>query len=157
MGIYAGPLKNAIRRVKAGGRLSLVAPLARLLQPPPGLLVPVPSPAWRRHLRGFNLAESLARALDRPWRNALSCPGGRREQKGLSRAARLKNRVFYPRASVHGPVVLVDDVLTTGTTLNSCARALRQAGACEVRAVVLAYQPDVHIAANTWPGRPGNL
>lgn len=138
LGLYRGPLRAAIRRLKMRGREGEARALARLLDPPAGLLVPVPCPPRRLHLRGFNLAELLARSLDRPWADVLDCPD-RPEQKRLNREQRLQNKPFRARERLHGPVVLVDDLVTTGSTLVSCARALRQAGASEVRAVVAAY------------------
>lgn len=138
LGLYRGPLRAAIRRLKMRGREGQARALARLLDPPPGLLVPVPCPPLRLHLRGFNLAELLARSLDRPWANLLHCPD-RPEQKHLKRGQRWRNKPFQARGRLRGPVVLVDDLVTTGSTLISCARALREAGASEVRAVVAAY------------------
>ena len=140
-GLYQGPLKATIRELKFRARLSHVQALASLLEPPAGLLVPVPSPGLRRHLRGFNLPELLVRALGRPWQSLLACPPSRRQQKRLGLEERLRNANFHATGPVEGPVVLVDDLLTTGATLISCARALRQAGAGEVRAVVAACQP----------------
>lgn len=138
-GLYHGPLRQAIRSLKFQGHLACARDLAALLACPEGVLVPVPSGPWRQHQRGFNPSELLVRALERPWRALLSCPDGR-QQKGLARSQRQQLRPFHARGRVSGPVVLVDDVLTTGSTLISCALALREAGAGPVRAVVVAYQ-----------------
>ncbi len=138
-GLYQGPLRQAIRSLKFKGHTACARDLAALLPCPEGLLVPVPSGPWRHHQRGFNPSELLARALDRPWKALLRCPDGP-QQKRLERSLRQQLRPFRARGRVSGPVVLVDDVLTTGSTLISCALALREAGAESVRAVVLAYQ-----------------
>lgn len=158
-GLHEGPLRHAIGNLKFRARLAQVQAVARLLEPPPGLLVPVPSPFWRRHRRGFNLAELLARALERPWQALLTCPAGLSEQKSLSLAERLHSRRFQARAAAPECVVLVDDVLTTGATLMACSTALRQAGARQVRAAVVAWQPrrDVHIEFPSSAGRAGKL
>ncbi|GMU57283.1 MAG: amidophosphoribosyltransferase [Candidatus Xenobia bacterium] len=138
-GLYHGPLRQAIHGLKFQGHLACARELAALLSCPPGLLVPVPSGPWRHHQRGFNPSELLVRALDRPWKALLSCPDGP-QQKRLELAQRRQLRTVQARSRVSGPVVLVDDVLTTGSTLISCALALREAGASPVRAVVVAYQ-----------------
>lgn len=158
-GLYEGPLRHAIGNLKFRARLAQVRAVAALLEAPTGLLVPVPSPFWRRHRRGFNLAELLARALQHPWQNLLACQGRMAEQKSLTLAERLQSRQFRALGPVPECVVLVDDVLTTGATLMACSQALRQAGARQVRAVVAAWQPrrDVHIEFPSSPGRTGKL
>jgi predicted amidophosphoribosyltransferase len=103
-------------------------------------LVPVPPAPSRRRRRGYDHAEVLARALARrsslPVAEILRRSSGPR-QLGAGRAQRLAGGRVVVDARGRAPprVVLVDDVHTTGATLDACARALRAAGADEVAAV----------------------
>jgi ComF family protein len=109
-------------------------------------LVPVPLTPARARERGFNqaalLAEALGRQLD--WRCANLIerrPGGRRQAR-LARHARSENvrDAFQARCSgiPDAPVVLVDDVLTTGATALACATALVEAGFGRVSVITFA-------------------
>ncbi|HXO22620.1 MAG TPA: ComF family protein [Thermoanaerobaculia bacterium] len=157
---YEEPLTAVVQRLKFGrldylGRhlanamaLELGAELAGL-----DLVVPVPL-HWRRRLaRGYNQAERIARPLalrlGLPFAPALRRSRATPPQTSLGRAERLSNleRAFQARA-VEPPlrgrrVLLVDDVATTGATLNAAARALKRAGAAQVVAVVAGRTPDV--------------
>jgi ComF family protein len=152
-GDYDGSLREIIHAFKYDGRRSLAAPLARMMRDHGELLlrdadcvVPVPLHPWRRLTRGFNQAEELARRLDLPvaralWRRRVTVP-----QTGLRPAERRRNvRAAFAlsplgrRERLHGRcVLLVDDVRTTGATLDACARVLKAAGAREVRALTVA-------------------
>ncbi len=107
-------------------------------------VVPVPLHPWRRLTRGFNQASDLARALDRPVVHALWRARSTPPQMGLPARARRTNVrgafILSPWApSIEDlAIVLVDDVKTTGATLNACAKVLRNAGAREVRALTIA-------------------
>jgi ComF family protein len=112
------------------------------------LLVPVPI-HWRREgRRGYNQSELLARrlVLVRPGMSletrALVRTRATRPQHGsrASRRANVRNAFAVPRPErVAGRrVLLIDDVLTTGATLQECARTLRAAGATHVDAIALA-------------------
>ncbi len=114
------------------------------------LLVPVPLHPWRLLTRRFNQAAILAHEVSRsrflPVDAAVLIRTRRTPQQvGLTEAQRRQNvtHAFQVpdnrRNAVEGRnVVLVDDVVTTGATLNACARALKAAGAARVDALVLA-------------------
>ena len=158
---YGGALRDAISRWKnvpdsgfgppLAGLLAGAAEAAGWLELPDDLVV-VPVPAhWRRaRRRGFNpagvLARRLARALGRP----LAHRGLRalREvppSRGLGRKARLRRLrgVFAAdrRAVAGRPVLLVDDVMTTGATARSASAGCLRAGAVSVEVAVLARAP----------------
>jgi len=147
---FSGVRARVLRALKEEGRTSL----ARALAPALGsvlaeggrsgaVMTTVPSSRAAYRRRGYRPVDLLARRsgwtpvpLLRPVRTP-------RDQRGLNRAARKSNvgGVFVSRP-VHGrDVILVDDVVTTGATLDDAARALRAAGAGRVVAVTLAHTP----------------
>jgi ComF family protein len=107
-------------------------------------VVPVPLHPIRRVRRGFNQAADIARQLSLPVANALWRTRPTRPQTGLSAASRHSNvRDVFTLSPWSPPVtgrivVLVDDVRTTGATLNACAKVLSRAGAREVRVLTIA-------------------
>ncbi len=116
-------------------RIQWLAP-ATLLS---GTIVPVPTAPLRFALRGFDPAAEVAAALaertELPLEACLARRGGGR-QVGKRRAERIGHPpVVQARGKVPRSVLLVDDVLTTGATLASCARALRHSGAIRIAAI----------------------
>jgi predicted amidophosphoribosyltransferase len=123
---------------------------ARAPGPPPQLVVPVSLHPSRLRSRGFNpaalLARSIARELGAPVDpTALIRVRDTPSQTGLDRSARRRNvrGAFCARPRLLAPprVWLVDDVVTTGSTVAEAARALRRAGAKSVTAVCAARTP----------------
>jgi ComF family protein len=151
---YEGPLEVALQRFKYHGWRRLAAPLALLVAE--RLVVEGVSAAWavavplhssRQRQRGFNQSELLARELRR--RLSLSRPPGELvrtratpPQVGHDRRWRLDNvRDAFewrgPPLAV-GSILLIDDVATTGATLEACAAALKAAGSGPVMGVSVA-------------------
>ena len=122
---------------------------ARLRAPTAEVLVPVPLHWWKQRVRGFNQAEVLAREL--AGNNGVRMVKALRRVRATgtqTRLAREERRTnvrgaFVARSlcarQIEGKhVLLVDDVLTTGATLDACAGALLQGGAASVRALAAA-------------------
>ena len=107
-------------------------------------VVPVPLHRSRRRERGFNQAADLARHLRLPVVEALARVRPTPPQAQLTAAERRRNLddAFAPSSAAHrlggATVVLIDDVSTTGATLDGCALALRRAGIADVRALTAA-------------------
>jgi ComF family protein len=150
IGRYEGPLRDIIHALKYGRRRSLGTQLSELMLQRCGevlagadVVVPVPLHAFRRFARGFNQADDLSAALGLPISHALTRSRHTSTQADLPAAARQANVKGAFRLAKHhnvqgACVVLVDDVSTTGATLEACAQALRGGGAREVRAVIAA-------------------
>jgi ComF family protein len=150
---YEGPLERAIQRFKYEGWRALARPLSRLLEDrlavdgvPAGLLTPVPLHPCRRRARGYNQSELIARELAASLRLPLAADLVRCRdtpaQVGLDRLRRRENVEgafrWSARPLAGRPVLLVDDVATTGATLEACAAALKDAGAGSITGIVLA-------------------
>ncbi len=142
-GIHEGKLQQAVHALKYSGATELAAPLAeRLIAALDRLgwsidtIVPVPLFPSRQRQRGYNQSQQLgavmAQVLGIPcdatallrWRDTPP-------QVGLNREQRRTNvrGAFRPAGNLSGSVLLVDDVFTTGATLQSCAQAALDAGA----------------------------
>ncbi|HHW13576.1 MAG TPA: ComF family protein, partial [Firmicutes bacterium] len=156
-GLYEGELRRFVHRLKFRRERRLAGPLGRLLVPAwrgcpelraGQLLVPVPLSPDRLAERGFNQAEELALALGAGIRRPVAADALRRSATGAaqslrSRAGRAAVREgvfqpFRPGAVAGRRVVLVDDVLTTGSTAEACTLALLRAGAVSVDVLTVA-------------------
>lgn len=145
---YAEPVARQIVRLKFRARLApadvlgalMAGRLARRPAPLPELLLPVPLHPQRLRRRGYNQALELARALARRLPLRLCASAARRvrptgEQTRLDAAQRRRNvrGAFAVDAEVRGRhVAVLDDVITTGATIEELARAARAAGAAQV-------------------------
>src|SRR5262249_5175453 len=141
VGAYDGALRAIVHALKYEGRRSLAGTLGAMMRDRgaevlngSSCVVPVPLHASRRRARGFNQAADLARAIDLPVVAALKRVRATPAQTGLPAARRHRNvRGAFAvtragRALGGATVVLIDDVSTTGATLEACARALKEAG-----------------------------
>lgn len=151
--IYTHPMREAIQSYKYENVRDLAGPLAEWLVVAwhahaitADVIVPVPLHARREAERGYNQAALLARELSR----RVGVPTASRElirtvrtrpQVGLTRAERQMNIAGAFRCTEEVPglrIVLVDDVCTTGATLESCAAALKDSGAASVVGLTVA-------------------
>lgn len=132
-------LKNRDERARVTGWADELAALVPGIE---GLIVTwAPTSDRRRRGRGFDQAELLARAVSRRRGLRVSrllhrLPGT--AQAGLTASERRVNPQFVARRAVRGPVLLIDDVATTGATLSAAAAALRGAGVSSVHGLVVA-------------------
>lgn len=166
VGPYEGRLRDIIHALKYDRRPTIARQLAERMRAAGAdvlagadAVVPVPLHPSRQRERGFNQARELARHLGLPMLEALVRTRRTAAQADLPAAKRQRNvRGAFACRGVHGKedrglrrvrgraghgirgkvLVLVDDVATTGATLNACAEVLLDAGAAEVRALVSA-------------------
>ena len=152
--IYSGPVAAGIKQLKYHQNLELsrtfgkeLARLYRSLYWESDLLIPVPLSKERKRERGFNQSEWIAKALGKEISipvatTALLKIRHTETQVHLNGDDRRKNLkgVFFaePVFVREKSVLLIDDVITTGTTLNECSAALLEAGAREVRCLAIA-------------------
>lgn len=146
---YEGVGKGAVHALKYAGHRPVVervmAPLmAGCLEGERfDAVVAVPLHRARLAKRGFNQAEVIGRAvagrIGAPFLDKLRAVRGTRDQVELTAASRRENvaGAFEARGPIAGRVLLVDDVMTTGATLDECARVLKTSGAGEVYALTL--------------------
>ncbi|MBB3156711.1 putative amidophosphoribosyltransferase [Microbacterium proteolyticum] len=156
---FEGVAARVIRAFKEEGRTALARDLAPALAaalaafvPPGALITTVPSSRAAFRRRGYRPVEVLVRRAGRRPQRLLRLRRAPADQRGLGDRARRENvrDVFAVRVVLSGPVVVVDDVVTTGATLAEAVRALRAAGATDVRAVALADTPRRRTSKGEW-------
>jgi ComF family protein len=149
-------VRERIHQLKFGAQLHWIPPLVDLLAMvyqdesllPVDLILPVPLHIRRLRERGFNQAAFLAKELGKKIGlpvhfSLLERRVWTEPQTRLKRQERLKNvkdafSVAKPSEAEGRSVLLIDDVFTTGTTINECARALKSAGVANVHALTVA-------------------
>ena len=147
---YDFPLDKLIQSFKYAHRLALGAYFGRQLSMLPhieaDLIIPLPLHRERLRERGFNQAIELARPVCRAWHlpiDSTSCTRTRNTtaQAQLPWRQRIKNMrgAFHCSTDLTGKrIILIDDVMTSGASLNECARTLKLHGALEVATLVVA-------------------
>jgi ComF family protein len=157
LGLYAGPLRDAVLAMKRSAGQQLAESVGRLWARHHAdrfrslgidVVIPVPLHWWPRFRRGYNQAEALSAPLAQLLGVEHRPRGLRRirwtpPQKQLSQADRRNNlrgafRVREGARLAGATVLLVDDVMTTGSTASEAARTLRLGGAATVHVAVLA-------------------
>ena len=156
--LYEEPLKKVVHRFKYQGKTACLPSFAWFAknlphvaeiaaEERPDWIVPVPLHPTRLRERGFNQALLLARAFfpnDRRVTASLLVRTRPTEPQtsfnGTARRTNLNNAfaVIKPHRLAGKKILLIDDVFTTGTTVNECARVLKKAGATEVMVLTLA-------------------
>ena len=161
---YHAAVGNALRLIKKDGRKEFVDFFIKYMvqnqrnfiqSTAPECIVPVPLHPSRKRQRGFNQSELLAKALEQelqiPVRLLLKKHKRTKDQKSLSKNQRKKNvaDAFTVDEEVLGEkvpesVLLLDDVMTTGSTLTACAKVLKAKGIRRVTflTVCVAEQPE---------------
>ncbi len=153
-GHFEGVLKNLIVDIKYHGYWDQIRALAPLIPHIPGIdtldadtIVPIPLHPKKLRGRGYNqsmlLAQQVTKHLKKPLeKNGLQKSKNTPSQAGLDKKERKKNLedAFRVRMDCMGKtILLVDDVVTTGSTLQECARVLKIAGAKKVYALAIAH------------------
>jgi ComF family protein len=153
---YFGPARDAVLALKFRGisaiAKTMAVPMAERLvawDPPVSAIVPVPLASSRRRARGYNQSELFAKEIGRftglpVVTNAVVRPHATPPQVGQPDWEARRSNVaaaFAPgRRRIEGGVLLVDDVITTGATLDACARVLHSAGSGPVFALTFARE-----------------
>jgi ComF family protein len=154
---FEGPARDAVLALKYRDRTEITRHLVPLLMragekllDAPCVIIPVPLHRWRMARRTFNQSALLATSLAKRSGNSVNLSALERHksttpQQGLDRASRLENVKSAFRLnpnyahSIKGQIIiLIDDVYTTGATLNACAKVLLRGGALDVRILTLA-------------------
>lgn len=146
---YDEMARGVALKLKYGRKVGLARVMARYMAPLAGqwgedaLIIPVPLHRWRLWNRGFNQSGEVAKALAREWgktvvHNVLVRTRRTQPLKGMNPRERrdMVRGAFVASADVKGrTVVLIDDVITSGSTAEACAKALRKAGASRVELI----------------------
>lgn len=138
-------------RLKYGRKVALARTMARYMAPlrsdwdSSSVIIPVPLHRWRLWSRGFNQSDLVARELGRSWSLATNSGVLRRVKrtqplKGMNHVQRRKAVagafVVANAGQIRGrTVVLIDDVMTSGSTAEACAKVLRRAGASRIELI----------------------
>ncbi len=154
--VYDGPARDAVLALKFAGLAAIAKTMAvpmaeRLMEwdPPVSAIVPVPLAASRKRSRGYNQSELLAREIGRlanlpVLAGALirrrSTPPQVRQFDWEARRDNVAGAFAAGQRVVDGGLLLVDDVITTGATLDACARVLLSAGGDRVFALTFARE-----------------
>lgn len=141
--IYEGPVRYLVRQLKYHNKLACARLMGQMmadrlaqLDPKPELLIPVPLHRSRYRQRGFNQATEIAKPIAVRLNTAINLKAcirirnttpqfdlpAKQRRKNLTKAFALKN----PVSARH--VAIIDDVVTTGTTVNELAKLLRKSG-----------------------------
>jgi competence protein ComFC len=151
--IYSGPIRNAIHRLKYDGDMALAERIARPLidvvanmQWELDAVVPVPISRSRQAQRGYNQAGLLARPValssglpfQSKWLKKVRDTSSQVGLNAFERRANVSGAFSAPSEAAGLRILVVDDVTTSGATLNECAAALLCAGAREVYGLTLA-------------------
>lgn len=148
---YSGLAKDLVWRLKFSGAQAAAHQMAEFITLPPDLdrmaiFVPVPTATSRVRRRGYDQAQLLAKALARSYHQSyVPClrRSGQQHQVGATRQQRITQlqaayRCISPQWIAGRHIILVDDVLTTGATLEAAAKILKQAGAARISGLVFA-------------------
>lgn len=155
--VYDGAAREAVHALKYRGVSAVAAVMAQAMAecleewaPSVAVLVPVPLTGARRRSRGYNQSEMLARELSRlsglPLAAAVltrprgAPPQARAADEATRRANVADAFVVRQQDPIAGPLLLVDDVMTSGATLDACARVLRGGGHGAVYALTFARE-----------------
>ncbi|MDO6512963.1 ComF family protein [Neptuniibacter sp. 2_MG-2023] len=152
--LYQFPIDHFIGKIKYTSKTQYIGHLAQLLLEHCSLpssveaLIPIPMHKVSLYKRGFNQAELLAFELGKKLKikvdtHLLKKKKSTRRQMELKRSERLKNQrnVFQAKDNHYKHVMLIDDVMTTGATLEAAAQTLIKAGTERIDVLVIARTP----------------
>lgn len=157
VGRYSDSLKNSLKRFKFSSKLSYYRAFGKLLALKVqntlqlnqiDMIIPVPLHRSKQKQRGYNQSELIAEYAAKMLRiplaaNILIKVSESKSQSALGRSERLSNveglfKVVNAEGVYKKNILIVDDIVTTGSTINQCSKALRQAGANSIFAGVIA-------------------